>query len=103
MHERFTKCSFNFALCFNCLKVAVPQPTVVPPYPVNHFGPPSHSPYSLKYKQNIGRKWNSEVMFDVLVTQPCFVNLIAIICLPSNDLISSSKCYKHCVFKYLRF
>jgi hypothetical protein len=32
------------------------------------FWPPNQSPFSLKYKQNIGKKWNFEGRFDILVT-----------------------------------
>ena len=48
-----------------------PHPFSRPPPPLNHFALPSQTPFSLKYKQNIGRKWNLERMFDILVTEIC--------------------------------
>jgi hypothetical protein len=47
-----------------------PQPPWCPP--LNHFGPPSQSRFSLKYKQNMEFR-----RFDILVTEICFVNLMS--------------------------
>jgi hypothetical protein len=68
---------------------APPAPMVAPP--LNHFGPPSQSPFSLKYKQNMefrkevwySSNWNlhceSYVLSSIFNAKHCVVNTFNII------------------------
>ena len=62
---------------------------MMPPPPLNHFGPPSQSPFSL----NISKTWNLEGRFYILVTEICFVNLMSCLLTLFNA--------KHCVVNTL--
>jgi hypothetical protein len=52
--------------------------------------PPNQNPFQA-FLQNIGRKWNLEGKFDILVTEIRFVNLMSFF-LSSNDSMSFQKC-----------